>query len=55
MGEVLICAVIGELGSVMVVGAMFCNVWTAGGGVSLSCLVGCRRAEGGGLVVGVGG
>ena len=52
MGECLICAIFGKLGSVMVVGAVFCNVWTHGCGVSLSGVVGCKSAEGGGLIVG---
>ena len=38
MGEGLICAVFGELACVMVVSAVFCCVWTAVAGVSLSNL-----------------
>ena len=41
MGYGLICAVFGELGSVMVVGAVIYSVCAAGGGVSLSGVVGC--------------
>ena len=45
MGDGMICAVFGELGSVMVVGAVICSV----------CKAGCQCAGGGGLVVGGGG
>ena len=49
MGDAMICAVFGDLGSVMVVSAMIFSVFVAG--VSFSGVVGCRHAGGGGLVV----
>ena len=50
--------VFGDLGSVMVFGSLICSVCIADGDgdgdVSFSGVVGCRRAVGGGLVVGGG-
>ena len=55
MGDGVICAVYGGLGTVMVVGVAICSVFVAGGDVSFSDVVGCRHAGGGDLVVGGGG
>ena len=55
MGDGVICAVYGGLGTVMVVGVAICSVYAAGGDVSFSDVVGCRHAGGGDLVVGGGG
>ena len=55
MGDGVICAVYGGLGTVMVVGVAICSVYVAGGDVSFSDVVGCRHAGGGDLVVGGGG
>ena len=55
MGDGLICAVFGDLGSVMVVSAMNCSVCVTGGGVSFSSVVGCWHAGGSGLIIGSGG
>ena len=54
MGSGVICAVFGDLCSVMVVGVTICSVF-AGSDVSFSGVFGCRRAVGGGLVVSGGG
>ena len=54
MGDGVICAVFGELSSMMMVDAMTCSFCIAGGGVSLSAIVSCWRAGGGGLVIGSG-
>ena len=40
----MICAVFGDLGSVMVVGVAICSACVAGGDVSFCDVVGCRRA-----------
>ena len=55
MGDGVICAVYGGLGTVMVVGVAICSVYVAGGDISFSDVVGCRHAGGGDLVVGGGG
>ena len=55
MGDGVICAVYGGLGTVMVVGVAICSGYVAGGDVSFSDVVGCRHAGGGDLVVGGGG
>ena len=54
MGDGVICAVFGGLGTVMVV-VSICSICGADGVVSFSGVVGCRRAGGVGLVVGGGG
>ena len=51
MGDGVICAVFGDLGSVMVVGVAIC-IFCVADDVSFSGVVGCRHAGGGGLVVG---
>ena len=49
MGDRVICAVFGDLDSVMMVSTMIFSVFVAG--VSFSDVVGCRHAGGVGLVV----
>ena len=54
MGDGVICAIFGGLGTVMVVAVAICSVYVAGGDVSFSDVVDCRHAGGGGLFVGGG-